>query len=932
MDNPLAYYFKLLKPGQGSSSNADVQLKLKRTAVFLTFSVILVSGSALIGWGADVEFLKRPVPGLPSMNPTAAVSLLFCAIALLLIATDIKWSKRVGYVLASVVLVITLLKLFDLRLVTEHPIDQLMFLEQLRNQAFGLARNKMTASTAICLLFTAVSLLFAHYRTAKQEVPAQYLAIATGLIALFTMVGYLYRVESFYEVLSYRPMALHTSVCLLFLATSTLFMYPKQGIIRQYTSPYLGSSTARLMVLFGIVVPITLGYIRLIGYWYNLFPTDFGVAILVTSIVLAFLVFIQYNSRLLNKQDSQRRLAEKDLVDLNHLLEERVEERTRALTNSAKMLRRLLENSSDIITLTDEKLNPIYRSPSGEKILGWTDEDRRIAKGSLNETHPDDLQYVASKVKEIHENPGKSTQLNFRTRHKDGQYVWVEGTMTNLLDDEAVGAIVTNFRDVTSEKNAKERFRLVVEWSPNAMVLVDNYGKISMVNNHAEALFGYSRDELANRPVELLVPGRFRGSHPAHRARFMKHPEARSMGTNTDLFAVRKDGTEFPVEVGLNPIVTEEGAMTLATIIDITVRKKAEEQFRLVVESAPNAMVLVNAEGLIKLVNKATESLFGYDREELIGREVEILIPNRFRNPHPGFRRAFFAMPQTRSMGAGRDLFAVRKNGTEFLVEIGLNPIESGDGNMVLASVIDITERKLQESYRLKSEFLASMSHELRTPMNAVLGFSELLLDKKVGELNPKQIEYLKDIHASGSHLLQLINNVLDLAKIESGKVELRPEPFDLTEAIKGVLKVVMPIAEKKRVKLLPKLSTEVGEVCLDQNKFRQILYNLFSNAIKFTPSGGSVTIQLSMQEKGFFRLDIIDTGIGISMEDQKKLFVPFVQLDSGTTKQHEGSGLGLALTKNIIELHKGKIMVSSEVGKGSMFTVNMPLELNENQ
>jgi signal transduction histidine kinase len=281
-------------------------------------------------------------------------------------------------------------------------------------------------------------------------------------------------------------------------------------------------------------------------------------------------------------------------------------------------------------------------------------------------------------------------------------------------------------------------------------------------------------------------------------------------------------------------------------------------------------------------------------------------------------------------MGAGRDLFAMRKDGTEFPVEIGLNPIESPDGSMVLASIIDITERKIQESNRLKSDFLANMSHELRTPLNAILGFSELLIDKKIGELNAKQVEYLGDIHASGSHLLQLINDVLDIAKIESGKMQLSVETFNIREVIDGVINVLKPIAEKKNIQVHSHLAEDLNTISIDKNKFRQILYNLLSNAIKFNRQDGSVNIQSSRFGDDSFMLRVSDTGIGIEQENIKKLFIPFVQLDAGTTRQHEGSGLGLALTKNIAELHQGQISVESTIGQGSIFSVILPLAIKK--
>jgi signal transduction histidine kinase len=222
------------------------------------------------------------------------------------------------------------------------------------------------------------------------------------------------------------------------------------------------------------------------------------------------------------------------------------------------------------------------------------------------------------------------------------------------------------------------------------------------------------------------------------------------------------------------------------------------------------------------------------------------------------------------------------------------------------------------------------MSHELRTPMNAILGFSELLIDKKVGELSAKQLDYLNDIHASADHLLRLINDVLDIAKIESGKSVLNVEEFDITDTIEEVIKVLTPIAAKKRVAISIELTPEVNTVSIDKKKFRQILYNLISNAIKFNIPDGTVHISTEIARPGFFQMKVTDTGVGISKEDIGKLFIPFVQIDSGTTRRHEGTGLGLALTRNIIELHGGEIKVDSQSGMGSTFCAILPLDKSE--
>ena len=288
-------------------------------------------------------------------------------------------------------------------------------------------------------------------------------------------------------------------------------------------------------------------------------------------------------------------------------------------------------------------------------------------------------------------------------RRKDGTEVPIEIGLNPIRTDKGA-FVLASIIDITERKRAEERFRLVVEASPSAMIMVNGEGRITLVNTQTENLFGYSRVELLDQPMEMLVPERYRGAHPGHRTVFFQAPSNRSMGAGRDLFGRRKDGTEVPIEIGLNPIKTDEGAFVLASIIDITERKRAEERFRLVVEAAPSAMIMVNDRGLISLVNTQTEQLFGYARAELLGKRMEILVPERYRESHPDLRTGFFEHPSTRLMGAGRDLYGLRKDGGEVPIEIGLNPVNSDEGAFVLASIIDITERKRAQQVLRESE------------------------------------------------------------------------------------------------------------------------------------------------------------------------------------------------------------------------------------
>src|SRR6266542_2854315 len=459
---------------------------------------------------------------------------------------------------------------------------------------------------------------------------------------------------------------------------------------------------------------------------------------------------------------------------------------------------------------------------------------------------------------------------------------------------------ISQLQAVRDGKLVEARYRDLLEWVPDAIVVVNVTGRIVTANSHAQDVFGYSRDELIGQPIEMLLPPRFRGPHDAHRRGLFAAPRARTMGQGLELYGLRKSGDEFPIEVSLSPLETEEGTLVMSAVRDTTERKRAEQRFRGLLESAPDA--------------------------------IEILVPPRFRDRHPGHRAGFFGKPRARSMGEGLELYGLRKDGIEFPVEISLSPLETDEGLFVSAAIRDATERrrfeqKITEANRMKSRFLANMSHELRTPLNGIIGFSELLVDEKVGPLSAKQKEYLNDVLGSGRHLLQLINDVLDLSKVEAGRMELHPETFTPAGAVEEVVALVSTLANKKQITLRHEIAPSLPAMTLDRHKFKQVLFNLLSNAVKFTGDGGHVDVVIDRWSPSVLRVVVRDDGIGIRSEDLGRLFGEFEQLDSSAARPYGGTGLGLALTRRIVELQQGTISVHSTPGKGSAFTVLLPVD-----
>jgi protein-histidine pros-kinase len=528
-------------------------------------------------------------------------------------------------------------------------------------------------------------------------------------------------------------------------------------------------------------------------------------------------------------------------------------------------------------------------------------------------------------------------------RHRDGSLLYVDGTVKVIASPGAAFKLFT-FKDVTHLKVLRDaklveaKFRDLLESVPDSIVMVNAAGRIVLANSQAEILFGYERGELRGQTIEVLLPSRLRAAHVGHRSTYFHQPRTRAMGVGLELYGLRRDGAEFPVEISLSPLETEEGTLVMSAIRDISGRKKAERKFRSLLESAPDAIVIVSRDGLIGLVNTQAEKLFGYSRKDLLGQSIEILVPADFRDKHVHHRTRFFVDPHARPMGAGLELYGLRADGTSFPVEISLSPLETEEGTLVSAAIRDITDRKrfeqtlrekneeLERANKAKDLFLATMSHELRTPLNAIIGFTGTLLMRLPGPLTPEQEKQLRTVQSSGRHLLSLINDLLDLAKIEAGKVELHFEQTVCQEVLAEVAAALRPQAERKGLDFQVSAPDEDVVFPTDRRALHQIVLNLLTNAIKFTEKGVvRVELESEGQEKGRrLRVRVIDTGIGIPPEELAGLFQAFSRLDGAKRRGNEGTGLGLHLSEKLAGLLGGHITVRSEFGQGSEFTLEL--------
>ncbi|MCZ6860511.1 MAG: PAS domain S-box protein [Alphaproteobacteria bacterium] len=512
------------------------------------------------------------------------------------------------------------------------------------------------------------------------------------------------------------------------------------------------------------------------------------------------------------------------------------------------------------------------------------------------------------------------------------------GRTFNSMIDRIDGETRRREGAVKGLRDSEERFRSVVDNSPTKIHIKDVERRYVLINREAEKLFGLNNEEARGKTAHEIFPDKRAEKLEAHdravleTGRTIEQEEQWELDDGVHTYLTVK----FPIRDGDGEIVAIGAIGT-----DITERKQVErlsQRLGRILDSSFNEIYVFDAQSYrFSQVNQGALSNLGYTMQELIHMTPWDLKPEFDKDSfgaaieplHRGEREMLVFETEHR-----------RKNGTLYPVEVRLQLSRSETPPVFVAVIADISVRKLAEkavhaakeeaerANRAKSEFLATMSHELRTPLNAIIGFSEIIKDERLGPVgSTKYREYADDINESGQHLLALINDILDLSKVESGTDDLHEENIEISQVAKAILKLVVGLARKGNVELELDVSDDIPLLYADERNVKQILLNLLSNAIKFTPDGGKVTLRIWSRAESGYVFQVTDTGIGIAFEDIPKALAPFQQIDSGLNRKHEGTGLGLPLTKSLVELHGGYLDLQSKIGVGTTVTVRFPAE-----
>ena len=563
-------------------------------------------------------------------------------------------------------------------------------------------------------------------------------------------------------------------------------------------------------------------------------------------------------------------------------------------------------------------------------------------------------------------------------------------------------------------RESEERTRLIVDHALDAVITIDTEGRITSWNPQAETLFGWTPSEVLGRHLaRIIVPPEYRAAHEAGLARFRETGEGKVLGRRIELTVLRRDGTEFPVELAITALRMGGATVFSAFLRDITERKRAEQALAMYAERLKilhdiDAAIIATDEpvAIAEAVLRRLRDLIGVPRAivnlfDLAAGEAEWLAavgrrrlrtdrgvryPLVFMGDLDGLRRGEVQIVDTHTLPPGPEVDALLASGVHVYrvvpmiadgeliggLSFGGTSAELSDLQLGIAQEVaaqlaialaqarlrervkrqaeeleqrvqdrtlelravnerlqaEIVERRRAEELaaqasQAKSEFLSRMSHELRTPLNAIIGFTQLIHDGRTGPVSTTQREYLGDVLVSSRHLLGLIGDLLDLARIEAGRMEFRPQLIDVRAVMTEVQDVTFPLASPRRISVDLELDPGLSTVTLDPGRLKQVLFNYVSNALKASRDGGRVTLRTCAEDAETWRLEVEDRGVGIAPEAVGRLFVEFEQLDAG--RAHEGTGLGLALTKRIVEAQGGRVGVRSLVGSGSTFFAVLP-------
>lgn len=946
-----------------------------RVIRFISLFAVAIGALVLLGWAFDISLLKTAGLGEATMKPNAALSFLLSGIAFWTLASTEprRTDCQVGYLCAGMVNAIAWITLAQYLFHFNVGIDTLLH-PDISFSKHDTHPGRMAPATAVAFVLLSAALMGLRGKKPISAWFSNSAAMGAALIGFIALLGYLYGVQDLYRSYWYSSVAIHTALLFVLLGFGVMLARTDHGFATSLVSNESGGLMARRILPAAIVAPLLFGWLRLQGENAGYYGTAFGLALFAATNIALFVLLIWFSARSLNRKDVDRRYMQHALQQSEQRLQNIMDGLgPNIFVGLLSLDGAVLEANEQALAAAGLKREDVLNKPVEETYwFSYSEASKRQMR---------DMVERAAR--------GEASRCDLQIRAKDGQFIHLDFSLQPYRDAAGeVTQLVPSSIVITERKRAEEalrereeRFQLITRATNDVVWDWDLEANTLWWNEAYTNLFGYPvRERLsieswtghihpddADRVINSIyavINGK--GQYWSHEYRFQCHD-----GRYADIF---DRGYVIRDAAG-------KGLRMLGAMLDITARKQAEKalrqseaQLRLALDAAHMGTFDWDIPDNHITWSHWHEALWGFQPGEFVGT-FEAVAQRIHPDDLPHLNAEFARCIALHKPFTGEFRVVWPDGSTHWIASRGeFNIGADGKPLRMRGAVVEITERKqaenalrelaqqleqgviertrelqatqlelsaknqelqaqyrrVQEANRLKSEFLANMSHELRTPLNAIIGFSELMHDGKTGPVSDQQKEYLGDVLSSGQHLLQLINDVLDLAKIESGKMEFHYAYADLRKIIGEVCDVLRTLTSRTGMKVVVQVDPNLREVLVDTSKMKQVLYNYLSNALKFSAEGGRVEIRAKPVDANSYCIEVEDHGIGISSEDIPRLFTEFQQLDISASKKYPGTGLGLALTKRMVEAQGGSVGVSSISGKGSIFYVTLPLKYDE--